>query len=46
MEAQGVLLKNLDGGVPSGSPNPYPVSDQRSYFLPPLSDLATKLQTH
>ena len=45
MEARGVLLKNLNGGVPTGSPNPNPVSDQKSNFPPPLSDLATKLQT-
>ena len=41
----GVLLKNLNGGVPTGSPNPNAVSDQKSNFPPPLSDLATKLQT-
>ena len=45
MEARGVLLKNLNGGVPTGSPNPNPVSDQKSNFPPPLADLATKLQT-
>ena len=45
MEARKVLLKNHNGGVPTGSPNPNPVSDQNSNFPPPLSDLATKLQT-
>ena len=29
MEARGVLLKNLNGGVPTGSPNPNPVLDQK-----------------
>ena len=37
----GILLKNLVGDVPSGSPNPNPISDRKSNFLPPLSDVAT-----
>ena len=32
-------------GVPSGSPNPDPVSDQNIHFPHPFSDLAPKIHT-
>ena len=32
----GVLLGILDGGVPPGSPNPDPVSDQKMSFFTPV----------
>ena len=34
----GVLLGNLGGGVPVGSPNPDLISDQRCNFPHPFSD--------
>ena len=40
MTPQGVLLGILGRGVPPGSPNPDPISDEKmSYFLHPFSDL-------
>ena len=33
----GVLLGILGGGVPPGSPNPYPISDQIMSFPIPVS---------
>ena len=44
----GVLLGILGWGVPPGSPNPYPISDQKiSYynFIHPFKDLASKMRT-
>ena len=32
-------------GVPSGSPNPDPISDQNIHFPHPFSDLAPKIHT-
>ena len=34
----GVLLGILGGGMPAGSPNPDPISDQRCNFPHPFSD--------
>ena len=36
----GVLLGILGGGVPPGSQNPDPISDQKCHFPDPFSDLA------
>ena len=36
----GVLLGILGGGVPPGSQNPDPISDQKRHFPDPFSDLA------
>ena len=34
--SRGVLMKILGGGVPSGSPNPGPISDQKMSFSTPV----------
>ena len=39
----GVLLEILGGGVPPGSPNPDPISDQKISFSTPFLDLAFKI---
>ena len=41
-----VLLGIFGRGVPSGSPNPDPISDQNIHFPHPFSDLALKIHTH
>ena len=33
---KGALLGILGGGVPSGSPNPDPISDQKMLFFTPV----------
>ena len=38
----GVLLGILGGGVPPGSPNPDPISDQKMSFSHPYSDETSK----
>jgi len=38
---RGVLLGIFGGGVPPASPNPDPISDQKSHFPHPFSDLAS-----
>ena len=38
--SRGILLGILGGGVPPGSPNPDPISDQKTSFPQPFSDLA------
>ena len=40
---QGVLLANLGGGVPHGSPNPDPIQIKKCHFSHPFSDLASYL---
>ena len=40
-----VLLGIFGRGVPSGSPNPDPISDQNIHFPHPFSDLAPKIHT-
>ena len=39
LASRGVLLGILGGGVPPGSPNPDPISDQKCHFPHPLSGL-------
>ena len=41
----GVLLEILSGGVPRGSPNTDPISDQKKYFPHPFSDQTFKIHT-
>ena len=41
----GVLLEILSGGVPRGSPNTDPISDQKKNFPHPFSDLTFKIHT-
>ena len=43
---EGALLGILGGGVPPGSPNPDPISDQKMLFSRPFSDLAFKILCH
>ena len=38
----GVLLGNFGGGVPAGSSNPGPISNQKNNTSHPFSDLASK----
>ena len=40
-----VLLGILGGGVPPGSPNPDPISDQKMLFPRPFSDQTSKIHT-
>ena len=40
-----VLLGIFGRSVPSGSPNPDPISDQNIHFPHPFSDLAPKIHT-
>ena len=40
-----VLLGIFGRGVPFGSPNPDPISDQNIHFPHPFSDLAPKIHT-
>ena len=40
-----VLLGILGRGVPSGSPNPDPISDQDIHFPHPFSDLTPEIHT-
>ena len=42
----GVLLGILGGGVPPGSPNPDPISDQKMSFSHPFWDLVSKKLCH
>ena len=42
---RGVLLGILGGGVPPGSPNPDPISDQKCLFLHPFSDQTRPLRS-
>ena len=49
-EGGGVPLKFLGGGVPPGSPNPDPISDQKNVILhtvfrPGLSEIVSSLLT-
>ena len=39
----GVLLGILGGGVPLGSSNPDPISDQKMFFPHPFSDFTSKI---
>ena len=39
---EGALLGVLGGGVPPGSPNPDPISDEKMLFSHLFSDLAFK----
>ena len=41
----GVLLRIFGGGVPRGSSNPDPISDQRCHFPHPFSDQTSKIHT-
>ena len=43
-ESRGVLLEILGGGVPPGSPNSDPISDQKCNFPHPFSDQAPVVQ--
>ena len=43
---EGAFLGILGEGVPTGSPNPDPVSDQKMLFSRPFSDLAFKKLCH
>ena len=40
-----IFLEILGWGVPPGSPNPDPISDQTDHFPHPFSDLASKIHT-
>ena len=42
---EGVLLGILGGGVPPGSPNPDPISDQKCNFPHPFSDETSKIHS-
>ena len=42
----GGLLGTLGGGVPPGSSNPDPVSNQKCHFSHQFSDMASKIHTH
>ena len=43
VEGRGVLLGNLGGGVPHGTPNPALISHQKCYSPHPFSDLASNI---
>ena len=43
LEARGLLLEILGGGVPPGSPNPNPISYKTSHFSHPFTDLASQI---
>ena len=43
---EGVLRGTLGGGVPPGSPNPDPISDQKCHFPHPFSDQISKIHTN
>ena len=42
----GVLLGILAGGVPRGSPNLDPISDQKCPFSHPFPEMASKFHAH
>ena len=42
----GKLLGILGGGVPPGSSNPDPISNQKCHFSHRFSDMASKIHTH